>query len=176
MPLPCCWMRQPLLILPHSFPRCSDHLSSDPVLSYIASRLASGKQRSGLTGSSQSPLMGAGSSGSAGSGNIPSLAEWQVDWNSIKLERQIGRGAYGRVRARRFGCRFHAAACACPDRCGCTAAANHPASLLQVYSGHWSGIQVAVKVLITKESFEDELEGEGLQLPESVQVRSRTKS
>ncbi|KAI7842172.1 hypothetical protein COHA_004194 [Chlorella ohadii] len=114
--------------------RCSDHLSSDPVLSYIASRLASGKPTSGLTGSSQSPLIGAGSSGSAGSSNIPGLAEWQVDWNNIKLERQIGRGAYGRV-----------------------------------YSGHWSGIQVAVKVLITKESFEDELEGEGLQLPESVQ-------
>lgn len=41
----------------------------------------------------------------------------------------------------------------------------------QVYTGLWSGIQVAVKVLITRESFEDGLEGEGLQLPESVQVR-----
>lgn len=46
-----------------------------------------------------------------------------------------------------------------------------PPPHLQVYAGHWSGIQVAVKVLITRESFEAEVEGEGLQLPESVQVR-----
>lgn len=46
-----------------------------------------------------------------------------------------------------------------------------PPPHLQVYAGHWSGIQVAVKVLITRDSFEAEVEGEGLQLPESVQVR-----
>lgn len=77
--------------------RCSDHLSSDPVLSYIASRLASVKPTSRASGSSQVPLTGAGSVGSGGSGNIPGLAEWQVDWSDIKVERQIGRGAYGRV-------------------------------------------------------------------------------
>lgn len=43
----------------------------------------------------------------------------------------------------------------------------------QVYGGTWSGIPVAVKVLITRETFEDAVEGEGegggLQLPATVQ-------
>lgn len=38
---------------------------------------------------------------------------------------------------------------------------------LQVYAGTWNGVQVACKVLIARETFEEGLE-QGLQLPESV--------
>lgn len=99
------------------------------MLSYIASRLASTRpvtQRSCDSG---------------GSGSLPALAQWQVDWDDIKLERQIGRGSAGRVSAigrRRLITIFDVSDCLlfCAG-CSCR---------IQVYRGYWSGIQVAVKV------------------------------
>lgn len=67
-------------------------LEKDPVLTFISSYLAS--RQPAATGSSSGsavPSMGSGSAAPL------ALAEWQVDWKDICLERQIGRGAYGRV-------------------------------------------------------------------------------
>lgn len=75
-------------------PACSRYsATTDPVLSYIASSLATIKpyQRS-VTG---------GSDYSASSGLPDDMSQWLVEWDEIRLEHPIGKGSFGWVRPRR---------------------------------------------------------------------------
>ena len=87
LPCPCC---------------CSQHSAgSDPVLSYIAAQLAATGSQAARSGASSRPELGtAPTSASAASSSLPlEMQRWEVRWEDIQLERQVGRGSFGWVYA-----------------------------------------------------------------------------
>lgn len=74
---------------------CSLHsLESDPVLTFISTRLGTANQRHGSRSTTDSTVLSS-TSGSTGSGLPPEMQQWAVEWGHIHLERQIGRGSFG---------------------------------------------------------------------------------
>ena len=98
--------------------RRSEHsLDTDPLVSYIASRLPEtslahhhrSQHSAGATGSSGARASGGTSGGKVSSsafagggagagGGAEGLQQWAVAWEDIHLQRLIGRGSYGKVR------------------------------------------------------------------------------
>ncbi|KAL4458293.1 hypothetical protein ABPG75_013158 [Micractinium tetrahymenae] len=74
-------------------------LESDPVLTFISSRMATLRQQpSGATGLATAASRGSSSALSRSTSALPEeVRQWAVDWEAIQLERLIGKGSYGRV-------------------------------------------------------------------------------
>lgn len=88
--------------------RSLDSLATDPVLSFITTHVNTLSRHGAIA--TQVPLRRAGglaspggsdswaaSSSAASSGLSPEVQLWEVQWDSIVLQRPIGRGSFGRV-------------------------------------------------------------------------------
>lgn len=66
------------------------------MLTFISTRLATMARQQGPAPLTGSGALTAASSG-GGLGLLPEVQQWVVAWDKIRLERQIGRGSFGRV-------------------------------------------------------------------------------